>query len=171
MTNRFTIKPNKTLEEIGGLNAANKGRVEYNKYANVVFNDEGECIHFKSDSQYKHIPASFKDNGAQEYFNEKIETSISYGRSVSLNPDGNWFIISGTRADGEEKYFCGLLHGYETIGIPLFSKHIILAKVYRNDSIELKLDLDLIKDKAEKYGIDCGYIKTVKAKIDCNKQN
>lgn len=31
MTNRFITKPNKTLEEIGGLNAANRGQVEYNK--------------------------------------------------------------------------------------------------------------------------------------------
>ena len=168
MNNRFIEAPNKTIKEIRKLNAENKVQDEYNKEVNKVFNDYGECIHFKSDSQYKHIPASFKDNGAQEFFNEKIEQSISHGLSVSLNPDGNCIIISGTRVEGEEKYFCGLLYGYETIGMPIFSKNIILAKVYREGSIGIKSDLELIKDKAEKYGIDCGYIKPVKAKIDCN---
>ena len=40
MTNRFITKPNKTLEEIGGINANNRAQAEYNKEVNKVFNDD-----------------------------------------------------------------------------------------------------------------------------------
>jgi len=155
MTNRFTIKPNKTLEEIGGLNAANRAQVEYNKEVNKVFNDDTWNEGLDGIIDKFTIPVAAPENFRGAYIKaikdkrraggpdfKYKESSGNTVRFAVTTQDKPGYIIRCNYIDGGARYYAG---HHNQFGLALLEKQesSAIKLKYNSEAVLLANHLDL----------------------------
>lgn len=120
MTNRFITKPNKTLEEIGGINANNRAQAEYNKEVNKVFNDDTWNEGLEGIIDKFTTPVAFP-----EYYRGAYTKALEYKRHTHV------FALIGKCNEIESCFICEQLADHKLNnylgGDPYYSVKIIEA--------------------------------------------